>query len=133
MADLPVLIKTDPPKVIPSPFGTVEEFMLGLATMEGDGIRPHHFETLSEGDFIKGKMAIANGMNYLRHATDLGAAVSYSKLIEGVPIVLYRPTDAAATYWRESANEGKDAKQIYDGWAALKELMSTIKSETKAE
>ena len=129
---MPVLTKSDPPKRIPDPFGTMENFMLEMATGE-DTLRPYHFQELGGDDVVKQRMAIASGMNYLRHATDLEIAESKTRIVDGRTIVSYGPTEKASAFWKQTLEDGKSAKEILDGWIAFRELVESVRGKDGEE
>lgn len=129
---IPQLIPTDPPANMPDPFADREDFMVSLAT-GGNGLRPYHFELMGDDDPMKARMAIVNGMNYLRYAGDLGIVTATSTLVDGRHVTTYGPTEAANAFWVDSVKDGKSPKEILDGWITLRELMNSIKGDAKVE
>ncbi len=102
--------------------------MLSLAT-GGNGLRPYHFELMGNDDPMKARMAVVNGMNYLRYAGDLGIVTASSNIVDGRTVVTYGPTEAAKAFWEDSVRDNKDPKEILTGWITLRELMNSIKGE----
>jgi hypothetical protein len=78
---------------------------------------------------MKARMAVVNGMNYLRYAADLGIVSSRSIKVGDRTVVVYGPTEAANAFWVDSVKDGKKPKEILDGWISLRELMNSVKGD----
>lgn len=130
MDKLPTLVQTPAPANMPDPFGSLEEFAAKVAALQPeDGFRPQHMLNAGAGDTMKQHQALVSGMVFLRTAADLEIAESKTVLIDNQQIVVYAGKDAAREFWAESAKEGKSPKEIYEAWAALRELMATVRGK----
>lgn len=130
---IPALIPTARPDKVPDPFGPKEQFFLDLASMPEPMLRMYHFLELVPDDEVKQRLAIANGTNYMREADDLGICTSASKVIDGRTVVVYGPTEAAKTFWKDCAADGKSPKETLDSWVTLNKLMDSINTGSSHE
>lgn len=130
MDKLPTLIQTPAPDNVPDPFGTLEDFVSVAATLTPeDGFRPQHMIPQGGDDVLRQRQAVTSGMTYLRAAADLEIVESKTVQVDNQNIVVFAAKDAAREFWAESSREGKTPKEIYEAWAALRELMATVRGK----